>query len=131
MPDCCGYTTAAVAGCPPVWRGRISGIMDNRESPSGQAETGPPQDEHSQEPQAESPDAADTQPTQPPGTTVAADTAESMEAVAEELPSAQPLTAGQIVDGLIVHMDEQGALVDVGTKSEGHVSAADLSGSTT
>jgi len=105
--------------------------MDNRESPSGQAEVRPPQDAQSHEPQAESPDAADTQSTQPPGVTAPADTAESMEAVDGELPSAQPLTAGQIVNGLIVHMDEQGALVDAGTKSEGHVSAADLSGSTT
>jgi 4-hydroxy-3-methylbut-2-enyl diphosphate reductase len=42
-----------------------------------------------------------------------------------------PLTAGQIVDGLIVHIDEHGALVDVGTKSEGHISAAELAGGTT
>lgn len=32
-----------------------------------------------------------------------------------------PLTRGQIVDGVIVQLDEQGALVDVGTKSEGHI----------
>jgi 4-hydroxy-3-methylbut-2-enyl diphosphate reductase len=36
------------------------------------------------------------------------------------------LTAGQIVEGLIVHIDEEGALVDVGTKSEGHISREDL-----
>jgi small subunit ribosomal protein S1 len=41
------------------------------------------------------------------------------------------LTSGQIVDGLIVHIDEHGALVDVGTKSEGHISAEELSGGTT
>ena len=40
------------------------------------------------------------------------------------------LTRGQIVDGLIVHIDENGALVDVGTKSEGHVSMAELGGGT-
>ena len=104
--------------------------MDNRESRSEDAEVQPSQDAQSDEPQAESPDTADTQSTQPPGTTAAGDAAESMEVADRELPSSQPLTAGQIVDGLIVHMDEQGALVDVGTKSEGHVSAADLSGST-
>lgn len=38
------------------------------------------------------------------------------------------LTKGQIVDGLIVHMDESGALVDVGTKSEGHIPADELTG---
>jgi 4-hydroxy-3-methylbut-2-enyl diphosphate reductase len=37
-----------------------------------------------------------------------------------------PLASGQIVEGLIVHIDEQGALVDVGTKSEGHISREEL-----
>jgi 4-hydroxy-3-methylbut-2-enyl diphosphate reductase len=44
---------------------------------------------------------------------------------------ASPLTSGQIVDGLIVHIDEHGALVDVGTKSEGHIPSEELEGSTT
>ncbi len=42
-----------------------------------------------------------------------------------------PLTRGQIIEGLIVHIDEDGALVDVGTKSEGHVAAGELAGGTT
>ncbi|MFB3880029.1 MAG: 30S ribosomal protein S1 [Armatimonadota bacterium] len=42
-----------------------------------------------------------------------------------------PLTPGQIVEGLIVHIDERGALVDVGTKSEGHISREDLADGTT
>ncbi len=42
-----------------------------------------------------------------------------------------PLTRGQIVEGLIVHIDDDGALVDVGTKSEGHVEARELAGGTT
>jgi 4-hydroxy-3-methylbut-2-enyl diphosphate reductase len=42
-----------------------------------------------------------------------------------------PLTAGQIVEGLIVQIDERGALVDVGTKSEGHISREDLADGTT
>ncbi len=42
-----------------------------------------------------------------------------------------PLATGQIVEGLIVHIDEQGALVDVGTKSEGHIPAAELAGGMT
>ncbi len=46
---------------------------------------------------------------------------ESMQAVA-----VSPLTRGQIVDGLIVHIDGDGALVDVGTKSEGHIPTAEL-----
>jgi len=37
-----------------------------------------------------------------------------------------PLASGQIVEGLIVHIDEQGALVDVGTKSEGHIPREEL-----
>lgn len=41
------------------------------------------------------------------------------------------LTTGQIVDGLIVQMDEHGAMVDVGTKSEGRLSAGELAGGTT
>lgn len=41
---------------------------------------------------------------------------------------AKPLAAGQIVDGLIVHLDEEGALVDVGTKSEGRIPAHELGG---
>jgi len=36
------------------------------------------------------------------------------------------LTRGQIVDGLIVSIDENGALVDVGTKSEGHIPVTEL-----
>ncbi len=36
------------------------------------------------------------------------------------------LTKGQIVEGLIVHIDESGALVDVGTKSEGHIPVDEL-----
>jgi len=43
----------------------------------------------------------------------------------------KPLTTGQIVDGLIVHMDEQGAMVDVGTKSEGRISVGELAGGMT
>jgi 4-hydroxy-3-methylbut-2-enyl diphosphate reductase len=42
-----------------------------------------------------------------------------------------PLASGQIVEGLIVHIDEQGALVDVGTKSEGHISREELADGTT
>ena len=38
----------------------------------------------------------------------------------------KPLTTGQIVDGLIVQIDEHGALVDVGTKSEGHITPDQL-----
>ena len=39
---------------------------------------------------------------------------------------AKPLTTGQIVAGLIVQIDEHGALVDVGTKSEGHIAPDQL-----
>jgi len=42
-----------------------------------------------------------------------------------------PLASGQIVEGLIVHMDDDGALVDVGTKSEGHIPVSELSNGTT
>ncbi|MDH4179172.1 MAG: 30S ribosomal protein S1 [Armatimonadota bacterium] len=45
--------------------------------------------------------------------------------------SVAPLASGQIVEGLIVHMDDDGALVDVGTKSEGHIPASELSNGTT
>ena len=30
------------------------------------------------------------------------------------------LTPGDVVDGVVVHIDREGVLVDVGTKSEGH-----------
>lgn len=36
------------------------------------------------------------------------------------------LNAGEIVNGLVVHIDEHGALVDVGQKSEGVIPAAEL-----
>jgi len=45
--------------------------------------------------------------------------------------SVAPLASGQIVEGLIVHMDDDGALVDVGTKSEGHIPVSELSNGTT
>ncbi len=45
--------------------------------------------------------------------------------------SVQPLTAGRIVEGLIVHIDDEGALVDVGTKSEGHIPVSELAGGVT
>ena len=40
--------------------------------------------------------------------------------------SLRPLKPGDIVSGLVVHLDEHGALVDVGTKSEGLVSPQEL-----
>jgi len=53
--------------------------------------------------------------------------AESASAGGEALDlQASPLKTGQIVDGLIVQIDEHGALVDVGTKSEGHISPDQL-----
>lgn len=39
-----------------------------------------------------------------------------------------PLKSGDIVSGLVVHVDEHGALVDVGTKSEGLIPNSDLAG---
>ncbi len=39
-----------------------------------------------------------------------------------------PLKTGDIVSGLVVHVDSQGALVDVGTKSEGTIPQSDLAG---
>lgn len=41
-----------------------------------------------------------------------------------------PLTRGQIVDGVIVQIDEQGALVDVGTKSEAHIPMNEMGATT-
>ncbi len=76
---------------------------------------------------------------QAPETPETEDAAESAEARADDENAASEgeapekmdlpvtaLTKGQIVDGLIVHMDETGALVDVGTKSEGHIPADEL-----
>lgn len=54
---------------------------------------------------------------------VAVEAAPSQDEIESQLSS---LKAGQIVQGLVVQIDEQGALVDVGTKSEGHVSREDL-----
>jgi len=39
-----------------------------------------------------------------------------------------PLKSGDIVSGLVVHVDRQGVLVDVGTKSEGLIPYSDLEG---
>lgn len=39
-----------------------------------------------------------------------------------------PLKSGDIVSGLVVHVDDQGVLVDVGTKSEGLIPQSDLAG---
>ena len=39
-----------------------------------------------------------------------------------------PLKSGDIVSGLVVHVDHQGVLVDVGTKSEGLIPHSDLIG---
>ena len=55
----------------------------------------------------------------------------SIPSQAEMESSMKPLTTGQIVEGLIVHIDDDGALVDVGTKSEGHISVGELAGGTT
>jgi len=44
--------------------------------------------------------------------------------------AASPLTRGQIVHGTIVQLDEQGALVDVGTKSEGHIPMNEMGATT-
>ncbi len=83
-------------------------------------------DEHDSVQEAPGPEqtaADDTTPETPTANAEAPDT-QSLEA------PANPLAAGQIVEGLIVHIDEQGALVDVGTKSEGHISVAELAGGT-
>src|SRR5574340_1223128 len=69
--------------------------------------------------------AADDPTPEAPAASVEAQDTASMDA------SPGTLAAGQIVEGLIVHIDEQGALVDVGTKSEGHISAAEMAGGTT
>ena len=37
------------------------------------------------------------------------------------------LREGEVVDGIVVHIDREGVLVDVGTKSEGHVKPNELS----
>ncbi len=37
------------------------------------------------------------------------------------------LKEGEVVDGVVVHIDREGVLVDVGTKSEGHVKPNELS----
>lgn len=37
------------------------------------------------------------------------------------------LREGEVVDGVVVHIDREGVLVDVGTKSEGHVKPNELS----
>jgi 4-hydroxy-3-methylbut-2-enyl diphosphate reductase len=53
------------------------------------------------------------------------------EAAAPAVPyedEASPLKSGDIVSGLVVHVDQQGVLVDVGTKSEGLIPHSDLAG---
>ncbi|NIM04928.1 MAG: S1 RNA-binding domain-containing protein [Armatimonadetes bacterium] len=45
--------------------------------------------------------------------------------------SMKELTPGQIISGLVVQLDEQGALVDVGTKSEGVIPQSEIGARTT
>lgn len=95
--------------------------MVNEDVPSGQSETHPlhePTDTTREE--ATAPESA--------GAEVPAGPQEPMALAEGRMPPVKPLTRGEIVDGLIVHIDEQGALVDVGTKSEGHIPAGELSG---
>ncbi len=61
------------------------------------------------------------------------DSASGEQATAEQAATQDELEAqvsalkpGKIVEGLIVQLDSEGALVDVGTKSEGHISRDDL-----
>lgn len=66
----------------------------------------------------------------PPGTRGRGSAEAEGQQGAMEMPM-RSLTTGQIVDGMIVRIDEQGAFVDVGTKSEGHISREELAGGTT
>ena len=85
----------------------------------------------SQEAEKDAPEASASHAT----TADIADTADTADIAAADTQSLEspvtPLAAGQIVEGLIVHIDEQGALVDVGTKSEGHIPADELAGGMT
>jgi len=76
---------------------------------------------------AEQPEEAKEQASRPEGEEPTLSPASQAEMEAQ----LSPLTAGQIVEGLIVQIDERGALVDVGTKSEGHISREDLADGTT
>ena len=78
---------------------------------------------------------ADDEAISTPGQDVPTDPASTSteESPTEESPGGSPyeatfrsLSAGQIVNGLVVHIDEHGALVDVGQKSEGVIPAAEL-----
>ena len=93
--------------------------MDTREFPV-EAES---LDESPEEPVQEPPAQAGGTEEEPAGPQE--DTPQGMEG------SVAPLASGQIVEGLIVHMDDDGALVDVGTKSEGHIPVSELSNGTT
>ena len=83
------------------------------------------------EPQAEPEGAVESEPQSKPAEASEQAPAEAPEqgpAQSEFEVPAKPLATGQIVDGLIVHLDEEGALVDVGTKSEGRIPAHELGG---
>ena len=95
--------------------------MDNED-----ARPGRPEDLSPQEPTDATPEAESERESVGPAASVES---EDQMALAEGgMPAVKPLAVGQIVDGLIVHIDEQGALVDVGTKSEGHIATGELSG---
>jgi small subunit ribosomal protein S1 len=94
--------------------------MDNED-----AHPGRPEDRSPQEPIDVTPEADSARESVGPAASVES---EDQMALAEgRMPAVKPLAVGQIVDGLIVHIDEQGALVDVGTKSEGHIATGELS----
>jgi len=94
--------------------------MDNED-----AHPGRPEDRSPQEPTHVTPEADSAR--ESVGPAEPAEPVDQMALAEGRMPAVKPLTVGQIVDGLIVHIDEQGALVDVGTKSEGHIATGELS----
>jgi len=95
--------------------------MDNEDAHAGR-----PEDRSPQEPTDVTPEADSAR--EPAGPAASVESEDQMALAEGRMPAVKPLTVGQIVDGLIVHIDEQGALVDVGTKSEGHIATSELSG---
>lgn len=92
-----------------------------------------------QEPEPSQPEEADqevaAEPAAPAEEPAEAAAAETVEAPAEEPVAETPvdysetfrgLSVGDVVDGVVVHIDREGVLVDVGTKSEGIIRPGEL-----
>lgn len=76
---------------------------------------------------ADQPEAVETTESKPVEKEMTMEEAMAAEAGIDYGGTFKALKEGEVVDGVVVHIDREGVLVDVGTKSEGHVKPNELS----